>query len=146
MAYLTTYQCNADKHILDKSNHMTQQSSNISINFIDDVSTENPTILLSTSVSQSFNYCYIDTLARYYYVTDRVYSKGHYKLTLEVDPLMSFKTAIKNLDVIATRSSSRFNVYQQDNTIPFEQDSIVTAQYFPNGFNNTSFILAVNGG
>lgn len=52
------------------------------------------------------NYAYISDFGRYYYVEEmKVVREGITRITLKSDPLMSFANEIKNLPVIAIRSS-----------------------------------------
>lgn len=141
---ITTYRNASEEHVLNKQ--LTPVNSNINAMFKDDTNMVNPTIIISSLLSKNFNYVYISDTNRYYYVTDMTYSQQRTLITLAVDVLMSFKDEIKNLTVIANRSSSYYNVYQRDDTIPFENRNIVTTQNFGGGFAGQSLILAVNGG
>ena len=141
--YITTYVNASDEHVLDKS--ITKVHDNVNVILKDDTNMINPVIIVSGSLAPSYNYVYLTDFNRYYYVRDITYSQQRYYIALEVDVLMSFKAAINDLEVIANRSSSRFNVYQPDNSIPFLQRNIIATQKFPSGFGSESLILAVNG-
>lgn len=141
--YITTYVNASDEHVLDKS--ITKVHDNINVVLKDDTNMINPVIIVSGSLAPSYNYVYLTDFNRYYYVRDITYSQQRYYIALEVDVLMSFNAAIKALEVIANRSSSRFNVYQPDNSIPFLQKNVIATQKFPYGFDAASLILAVNG-
>ena len=67
MAKLTTYICDCDFLVLDKSNHLTKVDDNIDIKFNDDTTLTNPVLLLSPSVGLDWNYAYIDDFGLYYY-------------------------------------------------------------------------------
>lgn len=94
------------------------------------------------------NYIYSEFFHRYYYINSKTFdSYGNIYIECECDPLMSHKNDILNLDVIALRSSSKYNVYQYDSNIPSLENKVVATQKFPSGFGNgESLILAVNGG
>ena len=141
---ITTYRNASEEHVLNKQ--LTAVNSNINAMFKDDTNMVNPTIIISSLLSKNFNYVYISDTDRYYYVTDMTYSQQHTLITLAVDVLMSFKDEIEDLTVIANRSSSYYNTYQNDSTIPFENRNIISTQPFAGGFNGQSLILAVNGG
>ena len=143
---ITTYVNTADKYVLDKSSSLTTKNLAVSIQLKDDSNFINPTIIISNSLYHDFNYCYIAEFDRYYYVKDITYSQQRYYVQLEVDVLMSFKTEIAKLKVIANRSSSYYNTYQKDDSIPFENRSIISTQPFSAGFGGESMLLAVNGG
>ena len=140
---ITTYVNASDEHVLDKS--ITKVHDNVNVILKDDTNMINPVIIVSGSLAPSYNYVYLTGFNRYYYVRDITYSQQRYYISLEVDVLMSFNAGIKALEVIANRSSSRFNVYQPDNSIPFLQRNIISTQKFPAGFGSESLILAVNG-
>lgn len=141
---LNTYTNNSDDYKLNKS--LTAVESDISISLKDDTEIINPIVILSRNVNTSFNYCYIPQLHRYYFVRGFTHSQDRIYVNLEVDALMSFKSQINNLTIIADRSSNIYNCYQCDNEIPFENRNIISTQPFSGGFLGQSLILAVNGG
>lgn len=141
---ITTYVNDSEEHVLDKS--ITKVSENISVILKDDTNVMSPTLITSNSISHNFNYVYISEFDRYYYVKNMTYSQQRYYIECEVDVLMSFNSDIKDLEVIANRSSSDYNVYQKDDSIPFENRSIISTQPFPSGFIGDTLILGVNGG
>lgn len=65
-----------------------------------------------------YNYAYIDTFSRYYYITDATYDKGRWFLSLEVDALASHKAAIGNINTYILRSASRYDGTIQDSFYP----------------------------
>lgn len=141
---ITTYSNASEEHVLDKS--ITKINDNVSVVLKDDTNVLSPTLITSQNISHTFNYIYISDFNRYYYVRNITYSQQRFYIECAVDVLMSFNADIKSLELIANRSSSRFNVYQPDNSIPFLQKSIIATQKFPQGFSGSSLILAVNGG
>lgn len=141
---ITTYSNASEEHVLDKQ--LTVVNSGVTAMFKDDTNMINPTIIISSLMSKNFNYVYISDTDRYYYVNDMTYSQQRTFINLTVDVLMSFNAEIKALNVIANRSSSYYNVYQKDDSIPFENRNVISTQNFPSGFNSQSLILAVNGG
>lgn len=143
---ITTYTNTADKFILDKTNYLTIVDSAVSIALKDDTNVISPVLIISNVLDPDINYCYIAEFGRYYYVKEVTYSQQRYYVSLEVDVLMSFKTEISNLNVIANRSSSYFNLYQRDDSIPFENRNLIATQPFSGGFDGGTMILACNGG
>ena len=96
-----------------------------------------------------FNYCYISEFGRYYFVKNRTYAQQYLEVALEVDPWMSWLSYLNDVEVIANRSSSRFDLYLPDNDLPVRADASVRVIPFYNGFTaegNEEFILAVAGG
>lgn len=145
MAKLTTYICDCDFLVLDKSNHLTKVDDNIDIKFNDDTTLTNPVLLLSPSVGLDWNYAYIDDFGLYYYFKDRTYSQGYLKVTLDIDPRMSYHSEIEALEVVADRCYSRYNLYQKDPKIPKLEKDLIQTQPFRQGFGSFCYILAVNG-
>ena len=141
---ITTYSNASEEHVLDKD--ITKINDSISVVLKDDTNVLNPTLITSQNISHTFNYIYISDFDRYYYVKNITYSQQRFYIECAVDVLMSFNSDIKGLNVIANRSSSRFNVYQPDPSVSFLQKSIIATQKFPYGFSGQSLILAVNGG
>lgn len=141
---ITTYSNASEEHVLDKD--ITKINENVSVVLKDDTNVLSPTLITSQNISHTFNYIYISDFNRYYYVKNITYSQQRFYIECAVDVLMSFNAEIKDLNVIANRSSSYYNVYQKDDTIPFENRNVISTQNFPSGFNSQSLILAVNGG
>lgn len=141
---ITTYSNASEEHVLDKD--ITKINDQVSVVLKDDTNVLSPTLITSQNISHTFNYIYISEFDRYYYVRNITYSQQRFYIECAVDVLMSFNTDIKSLELIANRSSSRFNVYQPDAQVSFLQKSIIATQKFPYGFNGQSLILAVNGG
>lgn len=132
----TFYNNTSDPRYISKS--LTQISA-ANINLKDENNIVTPTITMSAQyVPNKANYCYIPTLKRYYYIRAMSIMPGKIaQLSLEVDPLMSFATEIKLLNVIADRSTS--NGYRElvDNTVKTE---CRTKMYHYNLGNNSVFI------
>lgn len=141
---INTYIISDEEHVLDPS--LTVVESSISAVHKEDTNMLHPTLIFSQNVEQDFNYIYIPKYGRYYFLKERTFSQQRYIVSFDVDPLRSWKSDIKDLNVIANRSSSYYNVYQRDDSIPFENRNIVTTQNFNGGFTGQSLILAVNGG
>lgn len=112
----------------------------------DESSVENPEIILSRAITDNFNYFYIQDLHRYYFVTDKTLEHQRTIITGHVDVLMSFNTAIKNLQIVAERASNNYNIYQVDNEIPMLNYKIMETQHFKNGFSGNSYLIATAGG
>ena len=140
------YVNNSDDKALTKSITLVDT---VSVKLKEDTEMVNPVIILAPSTPQNFNYVYLADFDRYYFVSARTYSQQRYIVELHCDVLMSFVDEIKNLVVIADRSSARYNLFLQDNDLPIMANSNVCTIPFYNGFNsegNEEFILAVAGG
>lgn len=71
--------------------------TDIDVKFKDEVNIYNPTIVLKYDDLIDFNYIYINTFKRYYFIEDiKAFPNKIYSLTLKCDVLMSFKDDILN--------------------------------------------------
>ena len=139
---IDTYTNTSDDHTINKV--LTAVSSQVDCLLKNDTELIRPELIMSGSTSQDFNYVYIEDFGRYYFVRNRTYSKQHYIVSLEVDVLMSFRSEIKDLECIAKRSSSTFNVFQRDPEVSILNRNIIATQKF-SGFSGQSIILSVSG-
>lgn len=68
---------------------------------------ETPTIIISSSTEPDFNYCYIDSFNRYYYIVVKTWLSGtNWRLNLLVDPLYTYKTDILTQSGLVAYSSA----------------------------------------
>lgn len=137
------YQVNADKHVLTKS---LGTSVDVSGTIKDESNVVNPEIIMSNAITGNFNYFYIQELHRFYYVTDKTLEHGRTIIHGHVDVLMSFNASIGDLNVIADRASSGFNLYLDDPQVPVNNYKLVSAQKFPAGFTSQSYVMATFSG
>lgn len=71
-----------------------------------------PVISLELSNPPTFNYVYIPSFNRYYFVKEFDFIRtGLYRLKLHVDVLMSYKDAIRNLECLIERNEYKYNKY-----------------------------------
>lgn len=103
---ITLYSCSAIPEIIDKTSYMTQildvplkeGAPNQAIELM------NPSLIVTMNrYPSSANYAKVD--GRYYFILDWVVQNpGLYLLNLHLDVLMTYRSAISNLDVIMERS------------------------------------------
>ena len=81
------------------------------------------------------NYAYIQTLNLYYFVKILPTNIGnkHNILHLELDPLMTYKDQILNLDCIIKRNTNKYNLYVEDE----ELQTLKKTQIQTKAFNHT---------
>lgn len=85
----------------------------------------------SSVLSSGYNYCYIDTYDRYYYITDMAADSGKkIILTLGVDPLNTFKSQILASPVNVIRSQSTGVTYIKDDSLPIAPDQYIKQNYY----------------
>lgn len=89
-----------------------------------------------------FNYCYIPTLKRYYYINNVILVTSRlYRLELSLDVLMSFKDSILDIKAFITRNENLYNPLIKDDIIAYETDRDVSEQSFAHGIKvDTTFI------
>ena len=95
-------------------------------------SIHNPVVILNTN-TMSYNYAYISTWSRYYFVTDVVYlANSLVEYHLEEDVLASNKTAIGNTKAMIAYASDHYNAFIVDPRM-----QVTTATTVQNGTINT---------
>lgn len=145
----TFYYNASDKRYMNKN--ISAKYSNITIQVLEPSSVVRPSLKVSSGlIGNNVNYVYVNELERYYYITDWIMENGYIRLECEVDVLMSFKSAIKEQNVIVARQEHKYNLYQNDERFKLYNYSAVKTLSFPhnnNAFNmdTTNFVLAVVG-
>ena len=130
------YRNNDDKNVVDKT--ITNELTFNNAFFKEDSSVINPTIFISRTVDiYSYNYVYIPTFKRYYYISDIVTSQQRYEVSCKVDVLMSFKIEIRKEYVIVDRNALRFNEYLEDGQFKTHQYTHRDTYRFDGGFDSS---------
>lgn len=97
-----------------------------------------PEIKIATqSDPTGYNYCYLPTFSRYYWVKNWTYSDGLWNASLTVDTLASYRDQIGNSTEYVTRSSAHYDGTISDGLYPASAkvQSVTTA--FQGGFAET---------
>lgn len=134
---------------LNSTKQPTGTGTDLSCLVKSDSSIVNPVIELSTDPT-GYNYCYIASFSRYYYIDDIVFVKGIWNVYCHVDVLASYKTAIGNTSGYCTRASAMYDGTIQDDAWTVTTDytleiSDSAAQYTWTGFNNGYYVVGVKG-
>ena len=114
----------------------------------DGCSIDRPTVSFSggSAIMATLNYAYIDAFGRYYFIRDRnMLVNGVCELTLESDPLQSFKNYIDNVSATITRSSEFFNGFLLDAGYELLAYKHCAIRNFPVGIDNDDMILTTVG-
>lgn len=101
-----------------------------SVTLKEDTSVLNPVLVFNAATTgmptpftpSYFNYAYIPSFSRYYYVTDWVNINALWECRLTVDPLASFRGAIGTESVYVERSATSYNGSIIDNLYPAKTD------------------------
>ena len=115
----------------------------------DDSSITDPIILIEIDTPVSYNYCYIPSFNRYYFIVDIISIRNNlWELYLHVDVLMSFKEDIKKSVAIMESTESENTSTYLDNgiyrTLSKDKTDIIS---FSSGFNSEGeYILITAGG
>lgn len=108
-----------------------------SIKWKDDFSIINTVVTLNGTISMyDFNYCYIPSINRYYFINNIIqFPNKIYKLYLECDVLESFKYDILQSQCFISQQS-KINPFYDDNSYKNEMKKEVKAYY-----SNTEILL-----
>lgn len=118
----------------------------------DGASILNPEVEIESSLTQSvvgaINYAYIGVFGRYYFVTDiSTEVNGLWVVSMHVDVLMTYKTAIKAQNGVVARQERTFNMYLDDGWFMSYQDPYIQTKVFsnPTPFETQEFVLVIAG-
>lgn len=104
-----------------------------------DSSIINPVIEVSTDPT-GYNYCYIASFGRYYYIEDIVFQKGIWICYCSVDVLASYKSQIGSSSFYVTRSASSYDGNIVDAQYPATSDVVFSnTAAAPNPFSWSGF-------
>lgn len=118
---LTYYNNRSDKRKLSKD--ITQialqdHPNPVTISILDETSIVNPTFkMVDKDLYLTANYCYVDTLRRYYFINDIKLANGFAYLSCSVDVLMSYKEQLKATPAVIKRQESSYNTYIVDDKL-----------------------------
>lgn len=146
------FQMNGEKNLVDKTKVLTSIST-ISGTLRESCSMTRPTVTCEFSDVPKFNYVYIPSMRRFYFVTEITFvSKNIYEVSLRVDVLMSYRNQIKSLKGIVARNEFDFNNLIEDNNRSIEKTKsveIIEGERASSPFSNDGsgvFVLQVVGG
>ena len=111
----------------------------------------NPSFLIETSNPSQYNYCYIPSFNRYYFITDIISVRTNiWRINCNVDVLMSFQSEILNLDVIVSDASNGDRdspTYMEGDVWKSTVKTKTDVISFPQGLlDNGEYILITSGG
>lgn len=84
-----------------------------------------------------FNYCYLPTFSRYYWVKNWTYSDGLWDASLTVDTLASYRDQIGYSTEYVVRSSAKYNGTISDGLYPATAEVRSVTSAFQGGFSET---------
>lgn len=103
----------------------------------------NPVITVQLNAFPStVNYAYVEEFNRYYFVTNIICEiNGLYTLEMQVDPLVTWRTALQSKYAVIERQENEYNLYLQDPAFRTEQKTRTQIMKFPSGFGQTPEIV-----
>lgn len=129
---VTLYQCTAENIRVDKSNYLTAVMT-LHGALREECSILTPVILIETDQVPTANYARIQIWNRYYYITGiRSIRKNLWEISMSVDALMSYRTAIGALTAIVDRNETATNNSVPDPLLPSYPDKDVEYYEFTN--------------
>jgi hypothetical protein len=97
-----------------------------------------PEIKIATqSDPTGYNYCYLPTFSRYYWVKNWTYSDGRWVASLTVDTLASYREQIGNSTEYVVRSSAQYDGTISDSLYPAKATVQSVTNAFQGGFAET---------
>ena len=106
----------------------------------------NPVIELAGIEGNSYNYCYVQELNRYYYIENiNISPNGVYRLSMRIDVLMTYRDDIMASHGLITKNRE-YNPYTGD--VDVESRYTLEKHEFENGFDftNGDFVLVTMRG
>ena len=156
---ITLYSCTCSNETIDKTNYLTSIDT-LSGDFRGEINILRPVIRIKpttaatqTKILTQCNYVYIADLGRYYSVTDITgVASNIIEISLRVDVLFSWKTAILAQSVIVSRNEKEYALYLDDSVLKVYNNPNITVYHFKDTdgvtnmeFSDSEFILALAG-
>lgn len=126
------YKCSKDSKVIDKTSGLTLITT-LQGALRDVTSMLSFDIVVEYGQVPTFNYAYIPSFNRYYFIDDIVsVNNNMWELLMSVDVLMTYKTAIKALPAFIDRSESNYDRFVIDNNLPMKQGEVIETTFVTN--------------
>ena len=109
----------------------------------------NPVIRFQNDEFMRFNYCYIPSFRRYYFIQSiEAVSNQIFDVTFNVDVLMSFRGDIAQLTAIVDKQAQNENGDEYIDDASLVMDNLMFSRIynFPDGFNDTPEYILITAG
>ena len=119
------YQCTAENERVNKSEYLTEVGQLYGY-FRDETNLLSPNIIIEYDKIPDFNYVYLSSFGRYYYV--KSYSSvrtNYWRINLSIDVLMTYKDFILNLEPYVARNENQYDDSIEDTLLPLEYSKTV---------------------
>lgn len=116
------YNNSAEPNRVDKTNYIVHAKT-LTGTLKEECSLIRPDILIESTDVPDYNYAYIAQFGRYYFVTAITSVRNNlYRISLNCDVLMTYKTQIMGMDVILARQETEYNSDLNDPLLPCETE------------------------
>ena len=140
----------SDNMVVDKN--ISQIGNTITSAVIkENVSVTDPVFILKDFTSfnpATANYCYIDSLNRYYYITDIIIlTASVYEIHCHVDVLKTYASGIRSNSAVIARQQARnmYDLYLEDGVFKTKAYPRYFIKQFPSGFSGEHLVFSVSG-
>lgn len=138
------YKNNSDNNVVNKN---ITKVGELDVRLKEPVERENPQILVSGHIDDSYDYLYIPEFSRYYYVEyKRQYSENVYLINARIDVLKSFRDKILQARALVNHSGNLNNNYINDSTWVADVRNTTHIKNFTNGFNDEPTFVLITAG
>lgn len=125
---LNLYQNTAEPNRVDKTSYLTAVDT-LSGTLREECSVINPSITIMRTTLPTFNYVYISAFNRYYFVTGVTAIRMNlWRIDLNVDVLMTYKSGILDLSAVIGRQEFSYNPDLVDSELPVEKQDEITVE------------------
>lgn len=122
---LTLYKNTAENNRIDKTEYLTSVRE-ITGYLRNETNIINPSIVIEYAGVIDFNYVYISTFNRYYFVTNITSVRTNlWRLDMSCDVLMTYKDTILNYECYVSRNENDYNPDIEDNYLPLEYEKVI---------------------
>ena len=119
---ITLYQNSAENNRIDKTEYLTSVGE-IEGYLRQETNIINPTIVIEYNKVIDFNYIYISTFNRYYFVNGVSSVRSNlWRIELSVDVLMTYKETILNYECFVARNENTYDAYIEDKYLPLKYE------------------------
>lgn len=122
---VTLYKNTAENNRIDKTDYLTSVGE-ITGYLRHETNIINPSILIEYTGVIDFNYVYISTFNRYYFVNNITSVRTNlWRLDMSCDVLMTYKDTILNYECYVSRNENDYNPDIEDTYLPLEYEKVV---------------------
>lgn len=119
---ITLYQNSSENNRIDKTEYLTSVGE-IQGYLRQETNIINPTIIIEYNKVIDFNYIYISTFNRYYFVNSVSSVRTNlWRIELSVDVLMTYKDTILNYECFVARNENTYDAYIEDKYLPLKYE------------------------